>query len=220
MSLSLTARTSISPSATATPSALAARDRPIDFKVSRVATVAAARIDFGETLRRQQRALDLDEVNVIGSAMPASSIAARTPAATCSICAHPPQLLEWQRLRMRAADGERRRRTAFAFALPSPRSNTIQCGAMPPSVPPDMTRQIGRQRASADACETARSGWVVASPRLKSLTSPLPSVLPKMARRPSDRCGHRQSPRRCRTYRRALERQYGELWQGASHHPQ
>ena len=75
---------SISASATAAPSALAARDRPMDFSVSRVATFgAAARQPRRSRCGNEQRAFDLDEMHVGRDlSMPASAMAARTPAAT------------------------------------------------------------------------------------------------------------------------------------------
>ena len=57
-------RRAISPSATATPSALAARDSPIDFSVSVVATTGAARLRLADALRGEQRALDLHEMHI------------------------------------------------------------------------------------------------------------------------------------------------------------
>jgi hypothetical protein len=64
------------------------------------------------------------------------------------------------------------------------RSNTIQCGAMAPSVPPDITRQI------LAASSLGRKRWNnrlksrFAKPRLKSLTRPLPSVFARTAMTP------------------------------------
>jgi hypothetical protein len=55
---------------------------------------------------------------------------------------------------------------------------------MPPSVPPDMTRQM-RAAASGGRCRwNSRLNASVACPREKSLTRPLPSVLASTATTP------------------------------------
>src|SRR5262245_16533930 len=69
--------------------------------------------------------------------------------------------------------------------LSSRRSNTVQCGAIPPSVPPDITRHTSLARAPT--CFSSISMMVcIAKPREKSLTFPLPSVLPRTATIPSE----------------------------------
>ena len=81
--------------------------------------------------------------------MPASAIAARTPAATISTCARRPRCSAGS-----AGVCARPIASAGPFrSSPSARSNTVQCGAMPPSVPPDITRQIFA------ACSAGRCRW-------------------------------------------------------------
>lgn len=63
-------------------------------------------------------------------------------------------------------------------------SNASQCGASPPSVPPDIMNALASETASRGrpvAPITALFSARVAKPRVKSLTQPLPSVLPSMA---------------------------------------
>jgi len=55
------------------------------------------------------------------------------------------------------------------------------CGAITPSVPPDMmnsTRAATSAAGRPSACASSVLKALVANPRLKSLTQPLPSVLP------------------------------------------
>ena len=79
-----THRASISPSATATPSELAARDRPIDFSVSRVATVWPRLSASAMRCAVSSGHLICTKCTSAGSAICASAIAARTPCATLS----------------------------------------------------------------------------------------------------------------------------------------
>ena len=63
------------------------------------------------------------------------------------------EMLGRQRRRVGAADRER------GALPPSPRrarSNTIQCGAMPPSVPPDITKQIVARAFGRDAARSSQ----------------------------------------------------------------
>jgi len=170
----------ISPSATPTPSALAPRDRPMDFRVLRTATVAPRAPASAMRAAVSSGHLTWTKCTSPGSPSPASRIASRTPAATASTWARRPScsgrsgaVCAWPSASAGGPD-----------AVPAWRSNTSQCGAIAPSVPPDMTRQT----CAARSRDTNRSSsWVsaaLAKPRVKSLTSPLPSVLPKIATMP------------------------------------
>ena len=117
---------------------LAARDSPIDLSVSVVAVTAPRAGGFADALRGQQRALDLHEMHV--GRVRNARIAHRGAHAIGHLVdlRQAAEMLGRQCRRVGAADGERRR----SPASPAARSNTIQCGAMPPSVPPDITKQI------------------------------------------------------------------------------
>ena len=108
-----------------TPSELAARERPIDLSVSRVADGLPARFRFGDALRREQRALDLHEMNVGGIGDLRVRHRGATPAATNSTCAIRPSCSG----RMTGVCAR-----PIASAGPEPdssrRSNTVQCGAI------------------------------------------------------------------------------------------
>ncbi len=112
--------------------------------------------------------------------MPASRIAAFTAAATFSTMAGRPMssgkssALIAVPIASRDCDGG----PDFAFL-----ANTVACGVMTPSQPPDQT--IGMSAISASLrrprlASTRRNAWS-ARMRVKSLTPPLPSVLPMTA---------------------------------------
>ncbi len=178
MTSSVIAAGSISPSAEATPSAEAPRDRPIDFNVSAVATVLPRAAVSAIRAEVRSGHLTWTKCTAAGSSRAACAIASRTPVATISTCSRRPRC---------SAERAGVCATPIASAGPpassssSRTSKTVRCGASAPSVPPDITMQIlgtaaaGRYRDSIDwsAC--------TANARLKSLTQPLPSVLPRMA---------------------------------------
>jgi hypothetical protein len=173
----------ISPSATATPSALAPRETPIDLSVSRVATVSRRVSASVMRCAVSSGHLICTKWTSAGSMMPASAIAARTPSATWSTCARRP-------ICSGLSAGVCARPMASAGPFPEPswvgswaRSNTVQCGAIAPSVPPDITRQTSFARAPRCFSSSSVSARV-AKPRVKSLTLPLPSVLPRIATMP------------------------------------
>ncbi|WP_246686435.1 hypothetical protein [Methylobacterium sp. WL30] len=167
-----------SPSAAAMPREAAARERPMDFSVSAVAQSASR--PRASAIRSEVRSghFTWTKCTSSGSTIPAARIAARTPSATDATWARRPTcsgrrsaVWAWP---MASAPG-----TAASSA--SRTSNTVTCGDRPPSVPPDMTRQT-RSAASGPACRPSRSRRArAASPRVQSLTRPLPSVLPKIA---------------------------------------
>ena len=143
-----------SPSAMATPSALAARDSPIDFSVSR-RRHASRRALSASPMRCAVSSghLTCTKCTSAGSVMPASVIAACTAAATMSTCDIRPRCSA-------GSAGVCARPIASAGPLrssPSARSNTVQCGAMPPSVPPDITRQSWPPAPLKDAAGTSGS---------------------------------------------------------------
>ena len=82
ISASRNAARSISPSATAAPSVLAARDRPIDLSVSVVAVVAPRRHASPTRCAVSSGHLICTKCTSAMFAMPASCMAARTPSAT------------------------------------------------------------------------------------------------------------------------------------------
>ena len=150
----------------------------MDFKVSRViagrlrASAAAIRsaVNSGHLICTKW-------TSSVAS-MPASSIAARTPVATASTWARRPRC-SW------GNGGVRARPIASASSAAgsseSRASNTRKCGANAPSVPPDMTIQDSSASPSSRCARKASCTARVAKPREKSLTRPLPSVLPKTA---------------------------------------
>src|SRR5262245_23377647 len=108
--------------------------------------------------------------------MPASRIAAFTPSATFSTIAGRPissgfnsALIAAPMVSLLFEAGP-----VFSFL-----ANTVACGVMTPSQPPDQTIGIRATSASLQPClmSTRRNAWS-ARMRVKSLTPPLPSVLP------------------------------------------
>ncbi len=109
--------------------------------------------------------------------MPALRIAARTPSATFSTIAGRPmssgKISALIAVPMTSRD-------LFAGPVLALRANTVACGVMTPSQPPDQTIGICAISASErlpSFFSTARNAWS-ARMRVKSLTPPLPSVLP------------------------------------------
>ena len=138
-----------SPSATATPSALAARDRPIDFSVSRVAVVCAAPLRRGDALGGQQRAFDLHEMHVGRRGEAGVGDGPQHALGDAVDLREPAEVLRRERRRARAAQRERGRRAGASSV--SRASSTRKCGLSAPSVPPDMTRQTCAGSAPARA---------------------------------------------------------------------
>ena len=112
--------------------------------------------------------------------MPASRIAALTASATFSTIAGRPMssgsssALIAVPIAKRDFDG----RPVLSFV-----ANTVACGVMTPSHPPDQTIGIAAISASLRLpcfCNTRRKAWS-ARMRVKSFTPPLPSVLPMTA---------------------------------------
>ncbi len=114
--------------------------------------------------------------------MPASAMAIRTARAVSSIWAARP-----------SSSGRKARvcemPTARRFAPPFPvaalrRVNTEACGLSTPSVPPDITMATRASTSSGSQPRLGARAWAKARQaysRVKSLTPPLPSVLPRMA---------------------------------------
>ena len=115
------------------------------------------------------------------SLMPAAAMALRTPAATLSTIGRRP--ISSGRIGSDTAKPTARRFSSAGSAGPSTLANTVMCGEITPSQPPDQA--IGTCRASArllPACSTRKSRSTrSASTREKSLTPPLPSTLPMRA---------------------------------------
>src|SRR5206468_2820192 len=112
--------------------------------------------------------------------MPAFFIAAFTPSATISTMRGRPMSSGWSSALI-AVPITRRALSAVPFR--SFRAKTVACGVMTPSQPPDHTIGIVATSASPRLpCfnSTRRKAWS-ASRRVKSLTPPLPSVLPTTA---------------------------------------
>ncbi len=112
--------------------------------------------------------------------MPASRMAARTPSATFSTIAGRPMSSGKISALIAVPMTSRDLLAGPVLAL---RANTVACGVITPSQPPDQT--IGILAISASErlpCffSTARNAWS-ARMRVKSLTPPLPSVLPMTA---------------------------------------
>src|SRR6058998_32982 len=109
--------------------------------------------------------------------MPAFFIAAFTPSATISTMRGRPMSSGWSSALI-AVPITRRALSAVPFR--SFRAKTVACGVMTPSHPPDHTIGIVATSASLRLpclSSTRRKAWS-ASRRVKSLTPPLPSVLP------------------------------------------
>src|SRR2546430_11762797 len=139
-----------------------------------------------------------------GESIPASSIARRTPSAATLACPAVPN-----------SSGSRSR----VYAVPTvkrfcprgaPRSGwrvkIVACGLITPSVPPD--QMMGTCRATSSSFRPERSAmsiWKdsVASARVKSLTPPLPSVLPRTA----TTCSARKAPASSRSEEHTSELQ-------------
>ena len=150
----------------------------MDFNVSRVA-VGKPRASAAATRSAVNSGhLIWTKWTSSAASIPASSIAARTPVATASTCASRPRC-SW------GNGGVRERPIASAPGASGSSelraSNTRKCGANAPSVPPDMTIQGSSASASSRCTRKASCSARVAKPREKSLTRPLPSVLPKTA---------------------------------------
>ena len=112
--------------------------------------------------------------------MPASFIASRTPAAIFSTIAGRP-MSSGKICGLIAAPITRR--SLFLGPVLSLRANTVACGVITPSHPPDHTIGICLTCSSVRLpcfISTARNAWS-ARMRVKSLTPPLPSVLPTTA---------------------------------------
>jgi len=178
MTSSVMAAGSISPRAQATPSAEAPRDRPIDFNVSLVATVSPRAVVSAIRAEVSSGHFTWTKCTVPGSSRPALAIASRTPAATISACSRRPRCSAGRAgvcATPIARDGP-------ATASSSSRtSKTVRCGESPPSVPPDITMQIRSTSAGVRYRDSIDWRACTANARLKSLTQPLPSVLPRMA---------------------------------------
>ena len=121
-------------------------------------------------------------------AMPASAIASRTACAVASICARRPISSGWKsRVRAWPMTSLGPRPVAGAAAH---RVNTVKCGASTPSVPPDMTSATRCAASSGlmPSCAASQAHQaLLAYSRVKSLTQPLPSVLPITATMSSGR---------------------------------
>ena len=172
MSASRNVARSISPSATAAPSALAARDSPIDLSVSVVAMTAPRAGGFADALRGQQRALELNEMHV--GRVRNARIAHRGAHAIGHLVdlRQAAEMLGRQRRRVGAADGERRSLAGVARrALEhDPVRRHAAFGAA-------RHHEADRRRIGLGKVALEQQFSVsVAKPRLKSLTRPLPSV--------------------------------------------
>src|SRR6266545_3621874 len=112
--------------------------------------------------------------------MPASRMAALTPSATFSTMAGRPMSSGRSSALMAVPMVEREFDCGPVLPL---RANTVACGVMTPSHPPDHTMGMRATSASPrrpDFNRTRRNAWS-ARMRVKSLTPPLPSVLPMTA---------------------------------------
>ena len=188
----------ISPSATATPSALAARDRPMDLSVSWVARSVPAHGASRTLLRGEQRAFDLHEMHV-GRDRDAAHLSSRRHAFADGIdLPRAAELLRRQRRRVGAADRERRRRPPS----PSTRSRPSNAAPCRPRCPrhhkADLLDLLLRHVAREALPERHRRVTAV-----KSLTQPLPSVFPSTAITAPGSMAPALIARRCRSHRRA-----------------
>ena len=171
----------------------------------------AAPVRIAHALRREQRALDLHVVHIGRNRR----------------CRRPP----WRRARRtrlaRSAQRVRDARTAAAACAPGlsrapgrrrrrrrRRSNTIQCGAIPPSVPPDITRQM--RAASSGGSAVGTSGSAPASHAAREVVDQAVALgLGQIARMPFGSMRPRRWRLRYRSYRRARTRRCDEPWRSA-----
>ena len=202
---------STSPSATATPSAEAARDKLIDFSVSRVAVVAPrpsvsamrSAVSSGHLIwtkctsapprcRRRDRGehplgdgVDLRETPRCSNGKAACGAADRQRAGRN-------RRLDFARLEHQKMRGE------------------------PALCAPDITRHAASASPSSRAPRSASCKARVAKPRVKSLTSRCPRSCRIRLRRFQRRSRRLSSPPRNRKHRRALSRECDERRRGAS----
>jgi hypothetical protein len=111
-------------------------------------------------------------------------MASCTASAVLSICALRP-ISSGKKSRVCATPITRRRCVLVGkVAATQQRENTVKCGDSTPSVPPDITSATRWPTSRGEHSRCGLKNWrqlVAAKSRVKSLTQPLPSVLPMTA---------------------------------------